>query len=196
MARVRDEAKYALQRSRILEAAARIFRKRGYDNTTMEDIAAELKVTKAAVYYYFPSKTELLLEICESAIDLARDALDDSSVKDEAADVRLRHVVSNLIRVQNEHFEAFAVFFQEASLRSEPRYRAISLKRRKFGDFIESIVLEGVEQGIFRQVDSRLITLAIVGMCQWTHRWFKSESYTIQRVVDEFVAFVDHALLA
>lgn len=195
MARVRNDADYALRRSRILDTAAKLFRKKGYDNTTMEDVAAELKVTKAAVYYYFPSKTDLLLEICESAIDLTMEAMDDSSVKGDTPDVRLRHIVSNLIRVQNENFEAFAVFFQEGSLRREPRYKAINNKRLKFADYIEAIITEGVEDGTFRQVDSRLTMLAIAGICQWTYRWFKSESFSSKQVVDEFVEFVERALL-
>jgi TetR/AcrR family transcriptional regulator, cholesterol catabolism regulator len=194
VARVRDDVKYAEQRTRILEATAKLFRSKGYDNTTMGDVAAALDVTKAALYYYFPSKSDLLLEICETAIDSAIEATDDTSVESEPADARLRHVVSNLIRTQNENFEAFAVFFEEESIRANPRYKAINTKREDFGKTLEEILAAGVREGIFHSVNIRLTTLAIVGMCQWTHRWYRAEKFSTEEISKEFIEFVERAL--
>src|SRR6266567_4799852 len=59
----------------ILRAAAEVFRRRGYNHATIEEIAAELFLTKAGVYHYFRSKQEILEALCERAMASAEDAV-------------------------------------------------------------------------------------------------------------------------
>ena len=71
MARMRNEERYEAQRTRILAESARIFRDRGYSQTSMEDLATALGVTKAAIYYYYKRKEEILFDICDQALEFA-----------------------------------------------------------------------------------------------------------------------------
>ena len=59
-----------LQREQILDEAARLFQERGYERTRMQDIAATFGVTHAALYYYFPRKSDILAELNLSALDI------------------------------------------------------------------------------------------------------------------------------
>jgi AcrR family transcriptional regulator len=74
-ARVRNDAQYEVRRTRILTEAAKILRQKGYNSATMEDVASAWGVTKAAVYYYYPKKQDILIEICEQAVDRALERL-------------------------------------------------------------------------------------------------------------------------
>ena len=68
------EEQYELKRRAALEAAANAFNARGFYKTSLEDIAAELSVTKAALYYYFKSKDEILFECHTLAIQAMSNA--------------------------------------------------------------------------------------------------------------------------
>jgi AcrR family transcriptional regulator len=68
-----DQADFQTKRRVALETAARLFNERGFYRTSLEDIAAELHVTKAALYYYFRNKDEILYECHALAIDAVRD---------------------------------------------------------------------------------------------------------------------------
>src|SRR5690349_1916091 len=62
-------------RERILEVARRLFTEHGYDGTSLRDIADELGFTKAALYYHFQSKEQILTALVEPVGDLIRDML-------------------------------------------------------------------------------------------------------------------------
>src|SRR5882724_7743949 len=64
-----EEESYEVKRRMALETAARAFNERGFYKTSLDDIAAELNVTKAALYYYFRSKDEILYECHAAAIE-------------------------------------------------------------------------------------------------------------------------------
>src|SRR2546430_3825807 len=63
-------------RTRIQDVALALFRTRGYDATSLQEIAAALDVTKAALYYHFPSKAELLHSLADPFLDEERTLLE------------------------------------------------------------------------------------------------------------------------
>ena len=65
----------AYKRERILEEAVKLFYERGFTGTTLDDIAAELGVTKPFIYTHFRSKTDLLAALCKPTIELSLDAV-------------------------------------------------------------------------------------------------------------------------
>src|SRR5438874_2181587 len=64
------------RRESILRASAEVFRRRGYNRSTIEEIAAELLLTKAGVYHYFRSKQEILEQLCDQAMGAAERAVE------------------------------------------------------------------------------------------------------------------------
>lgn len=80
-------------RARILDVALDLFSRKGYEGTSIRDIAEELSLTKAAVYYHFPSKEELLTDVLNPAMARVGKVLDDHEpVRD--ADQRRAFVVA------------------------------------------------------------------------------------------------------
>ena len=87
------------RRAEICRTAARIIRERGYDATSVSDIARALKITKAGLYHYFTSKEELLLEIMLFGLDNVRDEviIPAQSIRDP--EERLRQIVMRHARI-------------------------------------------------------------------------------------------------
>src|ERR1700730_11388366 len=81
------------RRESILQASAQIFQRRGYHHTTIEEVAAELFLTKAGVYHYFASKQQILEAICTRAIDAAETAVGMGMRSAGGPDARLRRML-------------------------------------------------------------------------------------------------------
>jgi AcrR family transcriptional regulator len=76
MARNPDETKFQLQRDRLLKAAAHCFNQKGYSGTSLKDVAKQLGLTDAALYYYVRNKEELVYQCYVRAAEIGRDAMD------------------------------------------------------------------------------------------------------------------------
>ena len=72
-------ADYIRRRQEIIETAARVFHARGYETGSLDDVAAEMDLRKASLYYYVDSKAQLLYWVFDRAISLALERLDQLS---------------------------------------------------------------------------------------------------------------------
>ena len=195
-----DEAPLASRRgvieAHLLEVAAKRFASTGYRQTTLEEIARHAGVAKASMYRYFENKQELLVKIfLKVASSLARD-LQPLLASPLPIAEKLRRAVQNLVRMMGENVALFTVFYsEEADL--PPRLRAEVLEvRRSFAADLESILQEGVAQGVFREVDAKLVVYAIMGMCGWLHKWYGPGETRLEDVATAFVGLVERGCLA
>lgn len=162
-----------LRRKReILEAASRVFRRRGIHAAGMRDIAAEAGMTVGNLYYYFDSKQDLLAfcqedglaGLLELAARLRRSGLD--------ADATLYLlVVGHVLRVNEETPGALAHLEVEGL---GGRFRdAILRRRREYEEAVEAFIDDGIAGGVFRPVDSKVAAFAILGALNWTVKWYR-----------------------
>ena len=77
-------------RQDILRTAARLFQQRGYDATSMNDVAAALKLSKGGLYHHFQSKDEILFHIMSHAMDITEERVINAARRIEGAEERLR----------------------------------------------------------------------------------------------------------
>lgn len=195
MARTRRPEQYAAQVARIREEAARIFRERGYEQTSLDDIANALGVTKAAVYYYYKRKQDILFDICHQALDAGWDRLVKQNQALPAKE-RLELFIEDLLNGLIGQLEEFSVLMQEPTLRHERVAQGITARLHEIEQAVEAIIEQGIAEGVFRPVNARLATLALLGMCNWTHRWYRTERFKAEAIVNEFVALVEVGILA
>ncbi|MBV9818993.1 MAG: TetR family transcriptional regulator [Solirubrobacterales bacterium] len=178
------------RRSEILAAAARCFDASGYHNTTIDDIAAAVGVSKPTVYYYFRSKHELLYLIHDEMLDLvlsrhearAREGFASHSA---ALEGLMRDVVA-LTETHPGHLLISFEHYRELSREFKPRIRA---KRDRFRSIVREVVRSGMESGEFIVQDVEMTTLAVLGMCNWTYQWLRPESRTAAEVAESFWRF-------
>src|SRR5208337_1472427 len=80
-------------RQEILRTAARLFHRRGYDATSMNDVAAALKFSKGGLYHHFQSKDEILFSLLEHAMQITQERVIDPVLRISDPEERLRHLI-------------------------------------------------------------------------------------------------------
>src|ERR1700756_4005550 len=103
----------AYKRERILEEAVKLFYERGFTGTTLDDIAAELGVTKPFIYTHFRSKVELLAALCKPTIEMSLAAVENATASPGTPTERLRRAVVDFTRVVLSRQSNIAIYFRE-----------------------------------------------------------------------------------
>jgi AcrR family transcriptional regulator len=172
-------------------AAAREFADRGYDQTTMQDLASSLGLATGAVYHYFGSKEHLLICICDELMEplLARArelVLDDESPRDSLRSL-VRLWVANVI----EHRDHMRVFQQERhTIESGPQWRGIRESRKAFERLMEHALEEADATGPGR-MSPRLALVALLGMVNHTAQWYRPRGrYSAEEIADGYLSLL------
>lgn len=171
-------AAYAERRAEIIATAARIFREKGFRGTSLADVAECLGTDRASLYYYIGSKEELFHEIVRDAgeaVTQQAEAIRDSA--GTAAD-KLRRLISSLMAAYSAHYPYLFVYIQEdlskvADGRSAWARQMTAISKR-YEDAVIGIVESGFEDGSIRPAGpARVIAYGVIGMVNWTHRWYR-----------------------
>lgn len=162
-----------VSREAILGEAVRLFSERGYRQTSLEMIARRFGVTRQALYYYFPSKDELLIAVYRETMELLTSSSDRLFASSEPPAERLGMLLSNHARVVAAHSKRMRIFHRDWS--SLPRkHREIVLRmRRAYNDRIVKVYEEGVNEGVFRDIDAELASFFLLGSCNWIDQWYR-----------------------
>jgi len=185
----RKPADQSVDREDILWAAAEVLQRKGYDATTMKDIAAQVNLTAASLYHHFKNKDFLILNVLEVGLDytiakLEAVAASDEPNADKLAGMIRSHVVSvagNVAVGAAMVFEIRAVLNVSGKNGDDRFMREFGARRDRFfarRDYFEGLfrgVLQaGIEAGEFRQVDADIVTKAILGAHNWVGVWFRA----------------------
>jgi len=166
-----NESMKALKRQAVLKEAMRAFGKRGYHNTSLEDIARSLNVSKATLYNYIKDKQEILHECHAHAYDIGERAFEYARQRGSTGAEVLRHVMLYNITSLTEEFGACAVLTEVDALR--PKDRASAIKRR---ESIErqmiGLIKRGIEDGSIRAVDPEIAAITFMSVVNWLPRWY------------------------
>ncbi|MGR7025918.1 TetR/AcrR family transcriptional regulator [Geodermatophilus sp. URMC 62] len=154
----------------LLDVAVALFNERGYDATSMEELAARLGITKSAIYHHVPSKVELL----RLALDRALDALfavteEPQAVRGRAID-RLEHVVRGSVRVLAAELPFVTLLLRVRG--NSPVEEAALGRRREFDRVVTDLVRAAEEEGDVRPdvapaVTSRLLFGTVNSLTEW-----------------------------
>jgi AcrR family transcriptional regulator len=157
------------RRRQIAGHAAELFDAAGSTNPTMDDIAAAAGIAKPTLYHYFKSKDEILLEIHEAFIDLLIDRHSERMRSAMTGTDLLLGAMTDIFELRETHHGHVRVFFEYYRQLPEPHRTIIRTKRNLYHSMIEDTVRRGVAQGEFRDVDPTLTTIAVFGLCNWSH---------------------------
>ena len=163
----------AYKRERILEEAVKLFYERGFTGTTLDDIAAELGVTKPFIYTHFRSKVELLAALCRPTIELSLAALEGAVNGTGTPAERLHRAVADFTRVVLSRQANIAIYFREEKNLAPEALADINALRQKFDHVLSGLLAEGVAAGDFAVKDPSLASLAIGGMISWAYTWHR-----------------------
>ncbi|WP_243027001.1 TetR/AcrR family transcriptional regulator [Thermus albus] len=159
-------------RDRILEEAARLFTEKGYEATSVQDLAEALGLSKAALYHHFQSKEEVLYEISQQALEglllEGKKALAVSDPKEA-----LLRFMEGHARFFEENRPFFVTMLQGLQSLSPEKQRPIIALRDRYEEMVRTLLQRGMEAGVFRQVDVALAGRAVLSLLNWMIRWFR-----------------------
>jgi TetR/AcrR family transcriptional regulator, cholesterol catabolism regulator len=177
----------------VISAAARLFQEKGYEATSIQDIADELGILKGSLYYYIDTKEDLLFAIIQEVHETALEGLEASRVVDGNALVKIRAFVFNQVRHIASHVERAGVFFQDFRSLSEDRRRLIIEERDVYERFLRDLIEQGQrERVICPDLDPKFAALAILGTFNWMYQWYRPSG---DRTPDEIATIMADFLL-
>jgi AcrR family transcriptional regulator len=165
----------AYKRERILEEAVKLFYERGFTGTTLDDIAAELGVTKPFIYTHFRSKTDLLAALCMPTIELSLEAVSRAAKGLGSPTERLQRAIMDFTQVVLSRQANIAIYFREEKNLSPDALAEINALRKRFDRVLSKLLVEGVAASEFDIKDVSLTALAIGGMISWAYTWHRTE---------------------
>lgn len=176
----------------ILEAAAQVFHEKGYESTSIQDIADSVGILKGSLYYYISSKEDLLYEIIQSVHEEALQNLERTRAIEGNALQRLRGFAGIHFTFNAENRVKVAVFFQDFRSLGAERRQAIVEERDIYDNFVRDIIRQGQEEGLIcPDIDAKLAAISILGMLNWIHHWYRpGGEQSTREIAESFADFV------
>ncbi len=167
-------------------AAAQVFFKKGYNATSLNDIADGLNITKAGLYYYVESKQDLLYRIITMGLDSVKDEVLDPARNIDDAEKRLKFIIYNHARLSAGGNHAVIIISHEDNELSFQQREETLTRRREYFDFIRNTLVELQNQGKVQDIDLTTATFTILGMIIWLSRWFSQKGkISVEKVCEE-----------
>ena len=171
----------------IIDAAARVFAERGFHGATTQDIADVLGIRQASLYYYFSSKEAALELVCLKGVEGFFEAAKTIAARRESAQKRLISLIESHLSPLVDRADFVKVFLNERQHLPRESRRRIGRWSRGLERIFEDVIKEGVAKGEFRaDLDVRLATLAILGMCNAASSWQRKENIDVNDIAEEF----------
>ncbi|EKF75287.1 TetR family transcriptional regulator [Alcanivorax hongdengensis A-11-3] len=159
-------------RGRLLSAAAHLFRDKGFDRTTVRDIAAAVGIQSGSIFHHFKSKEDILYAVMEEVIHFNTERLRQAIASQDSARDKLRALLrAELQSIVGDTAEAMAVLVTEWRCLSDDKQRK-ALALRGIYEQLWLQVLESLHrEGAFR-ADPFIIRRLLTGMTGWVPNWF------------------------
>lgn len=171
----------------IIEAAARVFAERGYHGATTQDIADVLGIRQASLYYYFSSKEEALELVCTKGVEGFFDAAKTIAAGPGSAVERLTLLINSHLSPLIDHRDFVKVFQNERQYLPAESRKRVGRWSRGLERIFEDVISEGMAKGEFRtDLNPRLTTLGILGMCNAASTWYRKENVPVSHIAKEF----------
>lgn len=173
--------------TQILASATHLFREKGYHGTSMRDIGEAAGMNKGNIYYYFENKEAILFHLVHSTIQEMVRGLRAIASMSIPARARLELAVQHHIRFSTERQDVLALLVTEARFLGEARRSQITEVASEYKGLLKEIFQQGIRDGEFRRLDPSLVTLAILGMCNWMYSWYSPDgARTPEEISHEF----------
>ena len=164
-------------RSEILRTAARLFHRQGYDATSMNDVAAALKLSKGGLYHHFESKDAILFDLMNHALDITQEQVMKPVQTIADPEERLRALIRlHVDVVLSVRDREITVLLHENHPLPPSLRKRINVRKKKYMHFVEELVAQVQQKRQSKRgVSPRAATLALLGMINWIYQWYKPE---------------------
>jgi len=191
----RKVTKGELSRNKLLDAAARVFVKKGYAQTTIRDIAKEAGVALGALYFHFPSKDEFATAVYEQGIKAIWEHVEQdvaalppgTGAKSRIEAAVLAHILATL-----DHGDyAAAIRFARDSLAPAAVQRRYRQTVDRYRQFWQQLIEEGQQSGAVRSdLSAGMLLFFLFGAVNWLGEWYDPKRASIDLMVGEFTTLI------
>ena len=162
------------KRDEIQEAAARMFRDKGYSATSMRDLAEAVELKASSIYNHFYSKEDILRQICFDNARRFLEGLVEVENMPAPAGEKLRALIRMHILIATEDATSVIAFNDEWRHLEEPHLSEFMAIRRNYEQRFRAIIEEGIRHGALKPFDPVITTHTIFSSMRWLYDWFKS----------------------
>jgi AcrR family transcriptional regulator len=181
----------------ILQQAAKLIYLKGYEGTSMQDIADACSMTKAGLYHHIATKEALLLSIMHFGMDLFEELVLDpvQDITDPLA--RLKQTMArNVELVTNDTTKEVTIILHEHSTLTGDAKQEINARKKQYVQFLERTIEEAIAKGQIRKVDATLAAFSFLGSVLWTYKWYRSDgALSPQQLADGIGDLYFHGLM-
>lgn len=164
------------RREQMVDAAARIFQAKGYDATSLQDIADAIGIQKGSLYHYIETKEDLLYAVIEEAHNgTERGNTRWRSLVDDPL-AAIRAFIEDHTRASIDHLVYAAVYFRDSEALDERRRSEILAARDRYQGELRQLVASAAKAGKLRKgIDPSFATLVLFGMMNWIYYWYRPQ---------------------
>lgn len=180
----------------IVKAAALVMYRKGYDATSMNDIADAVNLTKAGLYYYTKGKQDLLYMIVKWAMDVVEEHIVQPARGVDDPELRLREMVRNHLRSIMVGSGAVTILTVEVDKLAPEHRTLIKQRNREYVNLVCETLNELKETGRLRPMDTMIAALNMFATILGIARWYQPDGRLAQEdVIEEVSTFVLGGLL-
>ena len=174
----------------VLDAAARVFARRGYADASVQDVADELGILKGSVYHYIKMKEDLLFWLLEAVHRDVEEILEEVEAAEGLAPLdRLALYVRKQVLYNLDNLERISIYYHDVDALSEERLQTIVARRRTHERFITGLIKEAQAAGqADPAADPRILSNCLFATIIWTYRWYKPNGRISRQAVADHCA--------
>ncbi|HWD03674.1 MAG TPA: TetR/AcrR family transcriptional regulator [Amycolatopsis sp.] len=165
-----------LVENELLDRAAALFAERGFEGTTLQDIAEAIGITRPSLYHYIKGKDDLLGMLVSGLTETAAADLAALEASDRSWSDRLSEAVRTITLRICAHPSRFRLLDRSEHILPQAFRRRHQKAKREILSHVTAIIEGGVKGGEFRPTDPRVAAFSILGSCNWVAWWFRPES--------------------
>ena len=160
----------AAKRDAVLRAAVQMFNERGFHQTSLDDVAARLGVSKPTIYHYLGNKDQVLLECVTIGLTQLLEAAETSRQETGNGAQRLTRFLQRYAEINMDDFGRCVIRTADEALAPESREQFRALKR-KIDTAMRGLIAEAMADGSIAPMDTRMLAFTLAGALNWPARW-------------------------
>src|SRR5438093_3565281 len=162
-------------RNRVFEVAAEVFHRKGYDNTSMSDIASAAGLTKAGLYHHIDSKESLLYTVLDYGLDLTEFYVVKPLAEIADPLERLKKMIDLHLHLvlEQRNLEVTGLLHECKTLSAADRAR-INRRKKEYVRMTTKLIADVAKQYNIKDLNPKLAAFALLGMLNWTYQWYKA----------------------
>jgi TetR/AcrR family transcriptional regulator, cholesterol catabolism regulator len=191
-------SKSELRRAEILDNAQRLFERDGYPQTTLDDIAKAVGIKREGLYYYFKNRRDILHALVFPILKDLNESIEIIAASEVSPPAKLYTAIRNHLFYDMDSLGMVVLTGHGDDLKEgREKDRQLRPHYKSYETAWVKIIDEGKSSGLFaKDADSKIITYAVLGMCNWMFRWFDpSNAISLEQIADTFFGLTASGLI-